>query len=199
MNRKLRPRKCECGCGVKFTPPKPFITWATVECAVKVAAKRLEKKQRKEAKTRQLAEKQDKREHKARVIAAKPLRWFLLKVEKVCHSYIRERDRLEPCISCGRWFDGNWHAGHFNSVGSHPELRFHEDNIHKQCFQCNAMKGGNRAEYEPRLIAKIGQEKVDWLNGPHQAANYTREQLLELEAYYKTKYKILIVERKNTE
>jgi hypothetical protein len=176
-----RPRKCECGCGARFVPQRSFQTWATYDCGVKVAMARQEKAERKAL--------------KARKEAARPLRWFLNKARAAVHAYIRERDALEPCISCGQWHAGQWHAGHFNSVGSHPELRFEYDNIHKQCQPCNAHKGGNRAGYEPRLIAKIGKSRVDWLNGPHPAAKFTREDLLAIEADAKARLKALNSER----
>lgn len=182
MNRKPRPRTCEAeGCSVKFVPARPFVTWCSVDCGVKVAEQRKAKKER--------------QEWKKRKDAARPLIWYFNKTKNAVHAYIRERDRDEPCISCGRWHDGQWHAGHFNSVGSHPELRFEYDNIHKQCQPCNSHKGGNRAGYEPRLIFKIGKERVDWLNGPHNAAHFTRERLMEIEAKAKADLRALIAER----
>lgn len=158
------------------------------ECKVAYGVRVAEQLQDKRAKVQRIAD----REQKA---AARPLRWFILKAEKAVNAYVRARDYFEPCISCGKWFDGVWHAGHFNSVGSHPELRFEYDNINKQCFVCNSMKGGNRAGYEPRLIAKAGQARVDWLNGPHPAAKFTRDDLQAIEADAKAKLKTLDSER----
>lgn len=75
-------------------------------------------------------------------------------------------------------------AGHFLSVGSAPELRFHPLNCNLQCEHCNSFKSGNIGEYRPRLIDKIGLDKVEWLEGPHKPRKYTCEQLREIRAYY---------------
>lgn len=183
MNRIPRSRTCEASdCCVKFKPSRPFVTWCSPDCGVKVSEQRQEKRER-------LA-------FRDRKAAARPLVWYINKAKNAVHAYIRKRDKNEPCISCGRWHDGQWHSGHFNSVGSHPELRFEYDNIHKQCQPCNAHKGGNRAGYEPRLIAKIGQERVDWLNGPHAPAHFTREQLLAIEAKAKADTRALLVQER---
>jgi len=93
------------------------------------------------------------------------------------NSYIRYRDRAEPCISCGRAFDSftkiylansPWDCGHYLSTGAAPELRFSQDNAHKQCTECNRQLSGNAVRYRSRLIQKIGQYRVDILEGPHE-------------------------------
>ena len=35
-----------------------------------------------------------------------------------------ERDFDKPCVSCGNYHQGQWHAGHYLTVGARPELRF---------------------------------------------------------------------------
>jgi len=77
------------------------------------------------------------------------------------------------------------------SVGGHPELRFEEDNCHKQASYCNNYKSGNLAEYRIRLIDKIGLERVEWLEGPHEPKRYRREDYQAIEAEYKAKLKKL--------
>jgi hypothetical protein len=148
-----------------------------MECAIRIARFQREKEERKA--------------QKARRLEVKPLHWFLAKAQSAVNAFIRERDKEEPCISCGRWDVMSWHAGHYKSVGAHPELRFHSDNIHKQCDQCNLHKSANLSEYRPRLIAKIGIERVEWLEGPHEAARYTREDCQRIEAEHKSKLKEL--------
>ena len=63
------------------------------------------------------------------------------KAQKAFNAFIRERDKNEPCISCGKLHppkqnsyrgNGTWDAGHYRSIGSCPELRFDENNCHKQ-------------------------------------------------------------------
>lgn len=181
MIQSSRPRKCACGCGVKFFPSRPLQKAATPECALRISQQKREKEERKQL--------------RARRIEAKPLSWWKSKAQAAVNAYVRERDREYTCISCGRWHDGQWHAGHFLSVGAQPAIRFHEDNIHKQCQPCNEHKSGNHAEYRPRLIAKIGLKRVEWLEGPHPAAHFTREDCQRIEAEYKAKVKALKVKK----
>lgn len=101
------------------------------------------------------------------------------------NAYIRERDAQEPCISCGSYHTGQYHAGHYRSVGSSPELRFEESNVWKQCAPCNNHLSGNLIKYRINLIEKIGLEKVEWLEGPHEPKNYTIEQIQDIKAHYR--------------
>ncbi len=107
------------------------------------------------------------------------------------NKFIRIRDASLPCISCGRHHSGQYHAGHYRSRGAHPELRFEELNCHKQCAPCNNHLSGNISNYRPALIEKIGQGKVDWIEGPHEVVKYTCQDLKEIELKYKEKIKEL--------
>lgn len=111
--------------------------------------------------------------------------------QKAFNAFIRARDAHLPCISCGRHHEGQYHAGHYKTRGAHPELRFEELNCHKQCAPCNNHLSGNIANYRPNLLLKIGQEKLDWLEGPHEPKKYTCEELKEIEDLYKKKLKEL--------
>lgn len=173
----MRTKLCKCGCGERFTPVRPFQQAATIECALKIA--------------RRQRENLDKAEHKARVQAARPLSWYVKKAQAACNAYIRERDKDKPCISCGRFHEGQWHAGHYRTTAAAPGLRFHPFNIWKQCAPCNNHKSGNLTEYRPALIAKIGLSAVEWLEAQNSPAHYTRDDLLEIEAHYKQLFKQL--------
>ncbi len=107
------------------------------------------------------------------------------------NKYIRVRDNDLACVSCGRFHDGQYHAGHYLSRGAHPELRFEEDNCNKQCAPCNNHLSGNISNYRPALVKKIGQDRVDWLEGKHEVRKYTCEDLKEVELKYKQKLKAL--------
>lgn len=117
---------------------------------------------------------------------------WLKDLQVVFNKYIRLRDAGLPCISCGRNSGAKMNAGHYLSVGAHPELRFDEANCHIQCEHCNSYKSGNQAQYRPRLIAKVGQAEVDRLEGPQQQLKLTIEEIQELIAKYKTKVKELL-------
>ena len=75
------------------------------------------------------------------------------------HKYIRNRDRGKPCISCGRYT--TLQAGHYYSAGQHPSVRFHPDNVHGQCLQCNYFKHGNLINYSHNIIDRIGKERFN--------------------------------------
>lgn len=145
------------------------------KCAVEYAAK-----------TRKVAA--DK-EHKARKVAAKTRAEWMREAQAAFNAYIRKRDEDQPCISCGRHHTGQYHAGHYLSVGARPELRFCEDNVHKQCQPCNTHLSGNLVLYRAALIRKVGQDRVDWLEGPHEARHYSVDDLKAIISEYKAKTK----------
>lgn len=100
------------------------------------------------------------------------------------NAFVKVRDHDKPCIVHGAEcpytaFD----AGHFQSAGSTPELRFNTWNIHKQCSVNNRGSHkrsryngeGTAALYERNLVQRIGQARVDWLKGPHPAKQYREE------------------------
>lgn len=99
------------------------------------------------------------------------------------NEWCRLRDKGLPCISCGITY-GKMEAGHYRSRGAAPELRFEPLNVHSQCSQCNNSKSGNIGPYRIGLIRKIGIEKVEWLEGPHEPKKYTIEDLQELRKHY---------------
>lgn len=142
------------------------------------------------AKAREAKARKDAQEHREAKIKAKTARDYLPLAQAAFNKFIRLRDADRPCISCGVTY-GTWNAGHYRSVGSNPALRFEPLNNHKQCVQCNQSKSGNAIEYRIGLIARIGQENVDWLEGHHEPKKYTVEDLKALKATYQAKCKEL--------
>lgn len=114
---------------------------------------------------------------------------WLQDLQKVFNQYIRKRDEKEPCISCGK-FREHYDAGHYRSVGGHRELRFNEDNVHKQCVYCNRHKGGNQIEYRKGLIKKIGEERVLNLEKKHEPVKLSIPEIKSSIKYYKDKLKL---------
>ena len=112
--------------------------------------------------------------------------------QQAFNAYIRQRDSNLCCISCQRSHTGQYHAGHYRSVGAHPELRFEELNNNKQCSACNNHLSGNIVDYRINLIKKIGLEKVEWLEGPHEPKKYSCEELKAIELRYKQKLKEML-------
>jgi len=70
-------------------------------------------------------------------------------------------------------------------------MRYMEANIHKQCAPCNNHLSGNIVLYRIGLIAKIGLDAVEKLEGPHAPQKYTVDQLREIKATYTAKAKEL--------
>jgi hypothetical protein len=172
----LKEKRCKNdGCGVRFTPSRPLQAVCSPACAIAFSrassAASIAKVQRKET-----------RERKKALMT----KTELLKIAQAAFNrYIRLRDAALPCISCGRYHKGSYDAGHYRGVGACPALRFEPLNCHRQCVPCNQHKSGNVIEYRLRLIQKIGEEKVGWLEGPHDPKHYGREEIIDITKKYK--------------
>ena len=116
-------------------------------------------------------------------------------VVKVCHEFIRLRDKGKPCISCGTSYKADFDAGHYYSAGKFSNLKFNEYNIHGQCIQCNRYNEGNELNYRLYLPERIGLKKLDeldFLATEYKRLNcfeWNREDLKEKKNYYKQKIK----------
>ena len=156
-------------------------SWQTlcgsVECAVSFTGKARAKR-----------EKAERKETKAKLETRSDC---LKKAQAAVNAWVRARDKDLPCISCQRYHEGQYHAGHYRSVGACPELRFEPDNIHKQCAPCNNHLSGNIVAYRPNLIDKITLERTEWIEGKHDAKKYTKDELKEIAKHYKAKLKAL--------
>lgn len=116
------------------------------------------------------------------------------KAQKVFNEYIRLRDAKDGCISCDKPYDwhGQWHAGHYKTVGARPDLRFDEDNCNKQCSTCNNYLSGNLVVYRTKLINKVGQERIDILDIVHEGMRKcTAADYKNIHNVYKAKIKEL--------
>jgi len=116
---------------------------------------------------------------------------WLREAQIAFNAYIRERDKNQPCISCQRFHEGQYHAGHYRSVGSCPQLRFEPLNVHRQCSACNEHLSGNLIEYRKSLLIKLGLDTVEWLEGPHELHHYSIDQIKDIKTLYKQKLKEL--------
>lgn len=185
-----KKRKC-CFCKEYSEVLTGIITPVGFFCNIEHASLYARKKQKamndKAIKKKQRDEAKRQREKK---IEARPRAWYLNNCQYYFNKFIRLRDKDLVCISCGS-ATKKINAGHYKSVGSSPELRYNELNVHRQCIHCNLHKSGNIGEYRINLIKKIGIEKVEWLEGYHEPKKYTIEELKELIAYYKAKCKEL--------
>ena len=143
--KEIKPKKCK-ECSQEFKPYNSLQSVCSPKCASELAAKKIWDKEKKVMKAKAMS------------------RTELLKIAQVTfNTYIRLRDKHLPCISCGSIADIQQHAGHYFSVGAYPALRFNEDNVHKQCVQCNNFLHGNLLDYDRSLKVKIGIERYSQL------------------------------------
>jgi len=139
---------------------------------------------------------QEKKERKAMREAKEKLKnrgEYAKEAQTAFNAWIRERDSGIPCISCDKPDNGTHqvHASHYRSRGACPELAYEPLNVHASCAQCNTMKSGNILDYRINLIKKIGADKLEWLEGPHEPKKYTIDDLKQIKADYKAKLKEL--------
>ncbi len=183
MAETLKPKKCRI-CKESFQPFRPLQVCCGHVCAIEKAQKDRAKKEMKSA----ASERREIREAKQK---AKSRSEWMKEAQAAFNAWIRYRDSGQPCISCGRHHTGQYHAGHYRTVGANPELRFEENNVHLQCAPCNNHLHGNLINYRIGLIKKIGLELVEWLEGDHQPKKYSIDDLREI----KDRYKKLLKER----
>jgi hypothetical protein len=179
----MNPKKCK-HCGETFTPSRSMQQACSIPCAVALVEKLNQKRAAK-------SERQDKKAVREKLDAMKTKPELLKLAQIAFNAWIRERDADLPCVSCGRHHTGQYHAGHYLSTGARPELRFDPLNVWKQCSACNTHLSGNLINYRKELIRRIGQDKVDWLEGPHDVKKYTHDELRDLAASYRAKLRDL--------
>lgn len=113
--------------------------------------------------------------------------------QQAFNAMIRELDKHLPCVSCdkpaGQY---NLTAGHYQTVGAHPELRFDARNCHAQCSGCNSgvqrfAKGdraSTRQKFTATLVERYGQAFVEEITGPHPPAKYSCDELKLMRAEF---------------
>lgn len=167
-------------CKAEFIPAKPMQKVCSLACALSMVAMAKAKRNRRTVSD-------DLKMVRAKLDGMKSKAALMREALSAFNRWVRLRDAKEPCISCGRHHKGQYHAGHFLSRGAHPELAFEPLNVHKQCAPCNTHLSGNVSHYRPRLAEKIGQESVDWLEGPHPQKHYTCDDLRAIKTKYAAK------------
>lgn len=195
-----RAKKCK-ACGIAYITTRPLQKACSLPCAVILGKQKTEQDQKKLAKIERAAD-------RVKLEAFKKRSQYLNEAQAAFNKFIRTRDEIQnyPCICCGKypapddWARGGiWDAGHFLGRGAYPELRFEETNCHRQLKTCNggsnkyAKKGRTVSQgYRSGLIERIGIEKVEWLEGPHEPKHYTIDELKEKKRVYSEKTKALL-------
>ncbi|HET8689032.1 MAG TPA: recombination protein NinG, partial [Methanosarcina sp.] len=70
-----------------------------------------------------------------------------------------------------------------------PMLRFDERNIYGQCIQCNLHFHGNLLGFRKGILERDGESMVEFLEGNHEPANWTIDDLKSIRDEYKRKLK----------
>jgi hypothetical protein len=176
MLKEIKNKKCKI-CESEF---KPFRTTQTV-CSNKCAN---ELKEVKESKKTEQKKQKKTTERKTKLELAKI----------TFNAYIKERDKREKCICCGRSLGSNFEAGHYFSGGGHSNVLFNENNVHAQRFECNNDKAGNFINYGVNLELRIGKVEFEILRA--EAYDPKRWEIEELDQIIK-KYKQKLKELRN--
>ena len=113
---------------------------------------------------------------------------YVKKAQKVFNTWIRQRDKDNPCISCRNSLKEKFDAGHFWNANNHWNVRFDERNVHGQCVKCNQHLHGNLLEYRKQLEFYYGER---WLTELEQEARKTRKFTIEELKEIIEKYKII--------
>jgi hypothetical protein len=177
MVAKLKLKPCRI-CKNKFMPVRAIQPTCSYDCSVTYAMASLEKKKR-------LETRKTKRETKQRLDKLKTRQEHLKDAQRFFNQYIRLRDQSLPCISCSRHHSGQYHAGHYRTVGSSPHLRFNESNCHKQCAPCNNHLSGNIINFRAGLIARYGLGYVDEIESENEPKHYTIDEIKAIKVKYK--------------
>jgi hypothetical protein len=178
--KEVKAKTCKNpACGVSFKPSfstaQKVCSWA---CGLAIAPENREK-------ARKAIAEVGRKEIRAAKERIKPRSQYVREAQQAFNEWIRLRDAALPCVSCGRHHEGQYHAGHYRTVGANPELRFEPLNVAKQCAPCNNHKSGDIVNYRIELVKRIGADKVDWLEGPHEPQRYTIEDLKKIKADYR--------------
>jgi len=178
--RPVKEKKCK-QCGEPFLPFTTMANVCSIPCAIKFSDAKREKQRKTE--TRKMR----------REFNEKDKTYQLKRAQEAFNAFIRERDKGQPCISCGTTDPALcYDAGHYRTTGAHPELRFEEDNCFRQChYNCNINRSGNIVDYRIGLLARIGAERLEWLEGNHEPKNYTLADIIEIKLRYRAKAKEL--------
>lgn len=182
--KELKPKKCK-SCGAMFKPFSSLAKVCSMACSLDYIATT---KQQAEAK----ANAKRRRDFMANDASHQKKR-----AQKAFNEFIRLRDAALSCVSCDKPADwhGQWHAGHYKTVGARPDLRFDEDNCHKQCSVCNNYLSGNLAMYRVELERRIGGERLAALESTGEPKKYTAQGYAEITKTYQQKIKQIILQK----
>lgn len=169
----MKQRTCKI-CKIRYTPEySSLMALCSPECIVKYH--------------RNLKEKNEKKATNVLKDSLKTKSDYVKILQILVNKYVRKRDLGNSCISCDTILTEKvkYDAGHMYPT-TYQFLRFHEDNINGQCVRCNRDLHGNTSEYRPKLEAKIGVDRLQWLHTHrHDRFDLSIEDIKQKIKYYK--------------
>lgn len=173
----MKTKKCKY-CKQEFEPFRPLQSVCSPGCAILLAKDKEKKKSKKQW--------NKKKERLRKELMTLPK--LKAKARQIFQSWIRERDKNLPCISCGKTTAEQWDGGHYLKAEIYSGLIFDERNVHKQCSYCNNYLAGNPLEYRRGLISRYGEEFVYLLEeeaDKNRVKKYSKEELYSIIDKYK--------------
>lgn len=174
--KTLKQKKCK-NCGEVFTPYRPLSVVCSVPCAAELSKKQRIVKANKEWK-----------DHVKKVSPSVYSKEYKSELQKEINKLARmidERFEITTCIDCGKPFGNQTDAAHFTSIGSHPAVRYHLDNLHSASSHCNRFSDKHHSGYELGLETRYGIEYlIDVASLP---GKYPKLKLSEVEVVDKLK------------
>lgn len=168
-------RRCKCGCRAELPAAAKCTDYYSKAGYVDIGHKSAHDL----VKMDRAAEKKLKTTEKAARVKHKELKQSIKKrtgknghydaLKKALHYYIKHVLRKgEPCYTCGKQQSpadsgGAFHVGHFIPAKEVDPRRFMMENLRIQCYSCNAIHSGKRAEYRMAMVEETGLEHVEWL------------------------------------
>jgi Bacteriophage Lambda NinG protein. len=184
-SKPRKPKKCKNpACDVSFPPQRLGQAVCSPKCGLAIKDVNADKARKGLADV-------GRKELRAAKERVKPKGQYMREAQAVINRYVRLRDTHLGCVSCDKpasW-GGQWHCSHFRSVGAAAHLRFNLWNMNKSCSACNNFLSGNISGYRPKLIEKIGQDKVDWLERNQDVTRHDIPYLKRLKAVFAKKVK----------
>ena len=190
---KPRTKKCgnrACRAPYEVDTKRPWKNWCSDDCAVVIAIAKVDAQKAKKQRT-------ERAQDKAKLDGMKTYPQLVADCQKAFNAVVRQRDRAQPCICCGRTSDktymtgSNWDCGHFRSTGSAPHLRFNFDNAHRQLVYCNRHGAGRAVDYRLGLIARIGLARVEALEADNTPAKWSHDDLRRMTKDFRAQLKQL--------
>ena len=132
------------------------------------------------------AQKKWNKEKKIKKESLKTLQDYMKSAQKAFNSWIRKRDKGQPCLMCLNPNPKKVNACHYFSSGGHKAVTFDESNVHLGCEYCNTFLHGNLIPYRKNLIEKIGIKEFEALEArAYETKKYSKEELKNIEKKYK--------------